>query len=332
MSSVVSTQLSMKESKVLIVGASPDRVNHNAVMRRFVLNGFSALMGSEHVNQCSLENAVFTIKLTRPKLVVCFGSCMPDMSNYGPMRDICSKLNIGIAFWLHDDPYEFDFSFRATDVADWIFSNDRWTSFHYEHPKTFFLPMAACPWTHYREWNPNKNLDILFCGVAFNNRVQILRDLNSYIQKQHSQIYGENWPVDICAAKNIRVSNSILTHLYSTSWVSIYMGRDLHLANKRFQLDPSTPGPRLFEAAMAGTVQICFVDSLEVLDYFELGKEILIFDNPKDFELQVADILESPNKAKEIAMAAQQRALNDHTYTDRARRILKCCEMEHLLT
>ena len=263
--------------RVVIVGASPDWINRNAIMRRYVAEGFAELLGEDQVTESPLEAGPAVVDQLRPDLVVCFGSCMPDVVDYGPLRDICDRHGIKIAFWLHDDPYEFDAGHKAADVADWLFSNDRWSSFHHKHPQTFHLPMAASPRAHMMPWQPEKNTDVFFCGVAFSNRVQLLEDISPALERLRSRICGAEWPPHIRLAHNQRLSNDELAQGYASSWITLNIGRNLHLANRRFQIDPSTPGPRTFEAALSGTVQMYFVEGLEITDYFEPDQEIILF-------------------------------------------------------
>ena len=49
-----------------------------------------------------------------------------------------------LAFWLHDDPYEFDYGPKAEALAGHIFTNDRWALPHYRHASVSHLPLAAC--------------------------------------------------------------------------------------------------------------------------------------------------------------------------------------------
>ena len=311
--------------KVVVVGASPDRVNRNAVMRRFVAEGLAEVLGVGQVAECSLETALSVVRQVRPRLVVCFGSCMPDICDYGSLRDLCDGAGARLAFWLHDDPYEFDFSYRAASVADWVFSNDRWAALHYDHPHAYFLPMAASRRAHWREWRDDKKSDVFFCGVAFPNRIQIVADLAGVLQGLRTRLLGAEWPASIPFARNERLRNDEWSDGCADSWITLNMGRNLHLANRRYQLDPATPGPRTFEAAMAGTVQLCFVDGLAIEDFFDIGAEVLVFDDPAGFRRHVERLLDEPALARSIACAAQARTVRDHTYAARARELLQRC-------
>ena len=78
---------------------------------------------------------------------------------------------------------------------------------------------------------------------------------------------------------------------------------------------------------MAGTVQFYFADSLEIEDYFIPEQEILLFDDPKTFGMQLERVFDDSVFAKNIAIAAQERALRDHTYEKRCRQLLQTCEV-----
>jgi len=314
--------------RVLVIGASPDALNNNKHIRLHVTNGFKSCLGNGSAREVALEHAENAIMSWTPNLVVIFGSCMPDQSVYLGIDNLCKSHGIPIAFWLHDDPYEFDYSFKAVRIADWIFSNDRWASMHYKNANSFHLPLGACPTAHFREWSGEKKHQIFFCGVAFPNRIQLISDLSSILSKYNTYICGREWPIENSYIKNEVVGNKEVSDLVSSSTMTINIGRNFNLANNQFQLDPSTPGPRTFEAAMSGTVQLYFSDSLEIADYFTPNKEILLFDSPNSFKLHIERILDQPEEAKSIAIAAQNRALADHTYESRCRQLLKKCNLD----
>jgi spore maturation protein CgeB len=308
---------------VLISGASPDSINNNATLRGYVANGFKGLPGVTGVQACSLESATTLARTTRPDLIVVFGSCMPSVCHYLDLKQVALDTGACVAFWLHDDPYEFDYSQKIIPLADIVFSNDRWSSTHYDHPNVHHLPLAADLDAHFQEPGQAKSRDVFFCGVGFANRIQLLRDCASSLDGFRVEILGAEWPGDLPFATNRRVPNADLPGLHATSLVTLNMGRRLDLANERFKLDASTPGPRTFEAAAAGTVQCMFVEGLEIDDYYsERNGEILLFDSPAELRRHVEMLLDDGKRAAAIAMAAQQRTLRDHTYRNRAEAIL----------
>jgi spore maturation protein CgeB len=310
---------------VLIVSAFPESLNTNASLQQYVKWAFQSILGERQVLLSPLEASPGLIRQLKPKLVLLFGSCMLDISVYRPIRLACNEVDTKIAFWLHDDPYEFDYSFKAEEISDYIFSNDRWASMHYSHPHVLHLPMAASRRAHYYPWSECKHYDVLFCGAGFPNRIQLVKDLSGILEKYRSSIYGSGWPKELKIVDNQRINNSELAEMYSRSHIVLNIGRHFNLANNKFLLDPSTPGPRTFEAAMAGTVQFYFVESLEITEYFRADEEIILFDGPDDFSRNLERLMDEPLQAKKIALAAQARALKEHSYENRCRKILAFC-------
>jgi spore maturation protein CgeB len=310
--------------KVLVTSGSPDRLNTNAILRKYLSLGFAEILSEKNVLSCSLEQAHIEARDFMPHLVIVFGSCAPSDCDYNSLRTYCSQKGAVLVFWLHDDPYEFDSNSKIYNYADFIFSNDKWAVEHIEHERVHHLPLASDPNSHYRQIKKtNLTRDLFFCGVAFPNRFQLLKDCENYFRRLKVEIYGDNWPVDKPFYKNIRIPNKDLSDYYNTSLVTLNVGRRFNLANNKYQLDPSTPGPRTFEAAMAGTVQCFFLEGLEIADYFILDKEILVFDSPKELATIIED-LKSNNKYRNIiAKNSQLRALKDHTYACRAQKILE---------
>lgn len=314
--------------RVIVSGSFPDRMNINLVLRGYLAEGLRECLGAEAVLNVPLDTLPGAVHLHQPELVLCFGSCPPEVTNYAPLRDACDATGSHLAIWLHDDPYEFDLNFSATDVADTIFSNDRWATVHYDHPRAFHLPLAANRQAHYRDWVDAKDMDVFFCGVAFGNRIALLKDMAPVLANYRTAIYGDGWPEKLPGVINRRIPNSELADRCARAWVTLYMGRNLHFANRRYQLDPSTPGPRFFEAAMSGTVQLVFAESLEVLDYFQPEEGILLYDDRKGFGRHLERLREEPTFARKVARAGQDRAIREHTYAVRASKLLELCGLD----
>lgn len=308
--------------KVLICGASPDRINRNAILRNYVARGFRQVLGEEQVSCCSLDIASEVATLSRPHLIVVFGSCMPESCDYTRLRNYCSSSGAALAFWLHDDPYEFDLNFKIYNYADYIFSNDKWAVEHINHNNVHHLPLAADEELHFLNVKAAMDRDVFFCGVGFPNRVQLLLDSQDQLSSLNVEVLGAEWPETLKLATNRRVPNEAISGLYNASLVTLNIGRRHNLANERYQLDASTPGPRTFEAAMSGAVQCYFVEGLEITEYYKPNEEILLFDSPNELRLIIEELRENPSKRKIIAENAQARTLKDHTYANRAKAIL----------
>ena len=87
--------------------------------------------------------------------------------------------------------------------------------------------------------------------------------------------------------------------------------------------------PRTFEAAAAGCVQLYFLDTMEIFDYFDIGSEILTFSSVDDFECLSAQIISNPSQFNAIAQAGQIRAQKHHTFDNRCKKLLHVIEHHH---
>jgi spore maturation protein CgeB len=311
--------------KVLVCSASPDQVNNNSVLRGYVGRGFSDILPEGNVMTCSFDFAVEAAKRFHPDLVVVFGSCMPTSCVYTSLRTYCARSSVTLAFWLHDDPYEFDLNYKIYQYADFIFSNDKWAVTHINHPNVFHLPLAADRQAHFQPIRSEMDRDVFFCGVGFPNRRQLLADCEDALSSYRVEVFGAEWPESLAFCRNTRLSNEILPSYYASSMTTLNVGRRFNLANSKYQLDATTPGPRTFEAAMAGAVQCAYLEGLELADYFIFGEEILVFDSPSELRTLVDDLRKDSLRRMHIAEKSQARALKDHTYAKRAQELLRCC-------
>lgn len=311
----------------MVVSAIPDNMNTNPWLYAHLQEGFSGLLPAENVQGTAPELAISSIESFRPDLVLLFGSILSDLVDFPGIAGASKASGAHFSVWLHDDPYEFDFNYLVEEMADTIFSNDRWSVEHFTHPRVFHLPLAASPTFHYRELKEftERQYDLFFCGCGFANRVQMIKDLSESLASFSVLIAGSEWPPDAFPARNWRIQNAEMPSYYSNSKLVLNLGRDHSFANDRYQLAASTPGPRTFEAAMAGCVQLYFVTGLEITDYFKPDSEILLFDDADDVISALEQVQRDPSAYHAIAQASQQRALRDHTYLNRAAAILKTC-------
>ncbi len=228
-----------QKNNILISGASYDGPNRNAILRTFVTEGFKDVLGADNVHQVALDYINEGLIKYQPSILLLFGSCMPDNVSYHAIKKFCSEKNILLVFWLHDDPYEFDYSFKIEEIADVIFSNDKWAALHYSHGDVFHMPLAASRINHYQKINGAHEFDIFFCAVAFKNRIQLVHDLDHVLSKYKTLILGEGWP-DKSAdyIENRMLQNDKLKEYYSNSKVVLNIGRHFNYSNNKYLLAP----------------------------------------------------------------------------------------------
>jgi spore maturation protein CgeB len=308
--------------RILVAGASPDEINRNAFTRRFVARGFRETGRCEAVHEVPYEASDAVIGEWKPDFVLVFGSVFPDQCDYERIADRLRRQGGRLGFWLHDDPYEIDHGFRILPL-DLVLTNDRSSLRHYPPGvPVSHLPLAACPIEHKRSVTARSNPRLFFCGHQFENRLRMLRELADLLGWQALSILGTGWDRNVLPIAVERLlPNARVADFYAESIAVLDIGRDRNLANRRFEIRPSTPGPRTFEAAMAGAAQLRTGEGLEVCDSFEPGREILLVESAEEAADWYRRFVREPERSLEIGRRAQERALAEHTYRHRAEAI-----------
>jgi len=315
----------MRPTRVLIVGASPDHLNTNSGLRQFVRLGFEAAFPDAQVVGVGYEAAVSTAAGLSPDLTVVFGSVVIDSTDYYQLADVARRTG-RLAFWLHDDPYEFDGNDRIFSIADIIFTNDAASiDFYPPNVNVHHLPLAACPAAHHRDHGRRVAPDLFFCGYLFANRKRFLTQLarsTSDFAKRTLLVGPCDGPREVPGWQIGTLPPSVLPDFYASAIAVLSIGRDLDLKNRRFGIRSSTPGPRTFEAALAGAAQIFVGDGLEVLDYFDAPSEILLAHSVEEFSEHWSRLRRDTALSLQIGARARSRAAAEHTYKHRVERLV----------
>jgi spore maturation protein CgeB len=312
--------------KVMIASASPDRLNVNAVLRDYVVDGFRRAFTEIEAVGVDYEAAVTTASTMRPDLTVVFGSVLNDDTDYNQLADEVHRAGNRLAFWLHDDPYEFDANARIFPLADIIFTNDEASlDFYPVDVPVFHLPLGASEFAHYRRIDRRIGPDLFFCGHLFENRRTFLRELSNNSPKFSERVIAIGTgqaDVDMPWWSQVQLPNSSLPGFYASAVAVLNIGRDLNLANHKYGIRASTPGPRTFEAALAGAAQIFVGSGLEITKYFEPDKEILLADSVEQFVDQWERLIINRTSSIEIGRRAQARVIEHHSYKQRAKTMI----------
>ncbi|WP_082503851.1 glycosyltransferase [Methylobacterium sp. Leaf117] len=320
--------------RIFVTSTTSDAINVNPAIRSYLIEGLIDRVGPAAVAHAPLELACERVQRLRPTLVIAVGSLVPDAAGLGALRRAVDAVGGQLAFWLTEDPYEFDYAFKAEILADIIFSNDGWAAHHYRHGSVHHLPLAASPTRHLRPIRPDlpRDIAVFFCGVAYPNRIALLRQADELLSRHPVEILGCDWPADLRCASNRRLTADEMADHAAAAWLTLNIGRDLDIANRRFALPQATPGPRTFEVALSGSTQLFFTTGLEICDVFEPEQEILLIDSPRDIARAIERVQDEPAAILAIAERAQRRALQDHTYACRAERILDLCGLRTCAT
>ncbi|TLU71502.1 CgeB family protein [Lichenicoccus roseus] len=295
----------------------------NVLVRQCIVDGWIECLGQDNVLSANISGAAAVIEATVPDLVIGIGSYLPESTYFGEVSRAARRLGKTTVFWATEDPYEQDASYRIEHDFDAIFSCDRWGANFYTHPHVFHLPLAGCHKRHYApiDGNAGKPIDVLFCGVAFTSRLEIVDDLRDCLAGLKLCFIGPGWGRLGHGFSDRRIDNAQLAGLYRQARVVLNLGRSLHFENRRHMITPSSPGPRTFEAALAGAVQFFHEDTYEIRHCFTAG-EVPAFSNQAEFGRLLETFLHDPERRLMTAELAQRRALSDHLYAHRARQVI----------
>lgn len=139
--------------------------------------------------------------------------------------------------------------------------------------------------------NIDKTIDIGFCGNVI-NRGHLIDHLDKYNIKKDIFIIGNDMVNSINSYKihfNCNISNDINYRTFETTGCGTFL------------LTNYTPG-------------------LEKL--FDIGKEIVVYESIEDMDNKVKYYLDNPEERNKIANAGHERAKKDHTYFERAKKLI----------
>ena len=318
--------------KIVICGDAPLESEANASIRGSIHDGWEQHLSPENVTSVSLTGAPSVIRALRPDLVLGVGSYLPETAYFGETVAAARAVGAVSAFWATEDPYEKDASYRIEPSFDAIFTCDRWGANFYHHRHVFHLPLAACAQRHFVQIEKTRErpVDIFFCGVAFASRRDLIELLRPVLDRYRTAIIGPGWGAYGSGFSERRISKSELIELYAQSKIVLNLGRSLSFENSRYAIMPSTPGPRTFEAALAGATQVFHEDTAEIHRYFD-DDEIPCFSSRHDFGLLCERLLDDEEERFAIAGRAQRKTTRAHTYARRAAEITDVLRIEGIL-
>lgn len=275
------------------------------------------------VEYCFVEHVIYKVDSFFPKMVLFLGPGVREDIDFGSITAYLRSRHVKTAFWITDDPYEFDSSYRYGKYFDFIFTNDLGTlPYYFNIQNVHHLPLAASKHHDYREIRENKkDIDLFFCGYPYKNRKSIIEELCKYVKPKQLVLSAGDWNIDGVSYINVK-SHEELINLYARCKYVINMGRTYNIANEYFSISATTPGPRTFETALAGAAQIYISNGMEIENYYDINTEIVLSHDVRE----VASIVNKGFVSKDyldIAKASQDRTIKDHLYVARVEQIFK---------
>lgn len=240
------------------------------------------------------------------------------------------KLAIPTAFWFVEDYKVLTYWKNFAPLYDYFFTiqkGDFFRQLDLLGAKNYhYLPLAADPEIHKPlNLTPQEKEEfgsiLSFIGAGYPNR----RLFFLYFLKDNFKLWGTEWDMSSPLAQKLqrngaRISSEECVKIFNAASINI----NLHSWMESGGVNPEGDfvNPRTFEIAACGAFQL--VDNRSELPrLFEIGKEIITFNNIDDFQQKKQYYLAHPQEMSAIASSARLRVLREHTYKHRMEEMLK---------
>jgi spore maturation protein CgeB len=319
--------------RVLLLDTKPSDPNH------YICLGIERALQNhpdvELVYKASYADAITLARKLRCNFFMAFGGEGLNFEICRRVSDVCGYSIL----WATEDPYELHANLRTLDIFDRIFTNDSGSVAAYSG-KASHLPLAAIPFIQYLPVREDAACyyDVFFAGTAWPNRVDMIREISTLLSgnirfklampvNQYLPTI-EDFPYPP-SSYNWRTSNIEFARFANRSRITLGLHRDF-AATPGSPTKALTPGPRIFEVAMAGGFQLIDQSLAEIDEYFIPDHEIILFDGQKECLEKIEYYLGHPKERIAIAQAAQKRALESHLYTNRLDKIFEVVKADFL--
>lgn len=216
--------------------------------------------------------------------------------------------------------YDFFYTFEPTDIQ-------KLKKFNI---KAEFLPMAFDPNYYFKLNNNTKNIDLSFIGNLnlYPYRKELLENLIIKYQDLNIKIWNKSWTwynlFSIYEYKikrkklgnninNYNISPNIINEIYNNSKICL----NIHHPQSQAGLNPRT-----FEILGAGGFELVEY-KMGLDDLFEIGNEIECYENKTELFEKIEFYLDHENKRDKIAQFGHEKAMKNHTFENRAKKIIE---------
>ncbi|HDR9050590.1 TPA: glycosyltransferase [Burkholderia vietnamiensis] len=316
----------MKPAKFRILLYDTKYRNPNHYICLAILGALKRHPDVEFVAKADPLNAMSIAIEQRCNLFIAFDGEELNTSLCEQLASVCGRA----VLWVTEDPYELSVNVRNAKLFDLIFTNDSSSVAAYGL-KGVHLPLAGAVEFHLIAPLPPTHAlryELFFAGTAWPNRSTFLRSVLKHIPTEwnckialptnpflpthgidlpESSLSWRTSPIDFARFVNRSAITLMLPRVFSASG-----GREY----------AETPPPRLFEAALAGGVQMVHDSLAEVDQSFRPGQEIVLFSSEQDFLEKATGLVNDRSYRNAIAEAAHSRARKFHTYDNRVNAIL----------
>lgn len=161
--------------------------------------------------------------------------------------------------------------------------------------------------------------DIVFVGSYYENRACLLQQISDF----DLGVWGPGWEklgFDSPLKQSIKYAGNIKSEL----WLKIYAASKLVII-PHYQ-DGKTlcyqVSPKVYEA-LACKCTTLVDNQKDIYPNFEDGKHLAVFNNVEELRNKIQYLLDTPDKASNMARAGYEKVIENHTYKHRIKQIIK---------
>ena len=178
----------------------------------------------------------------------------------------------------------------------------------------------------FRPLDVDKGADVFFYGYGDKFRREWMRELVGEPSRRLAEVDfalgGRDFQGDIGRARLVGdVPFNAFNRAISAARINLNVTRRAHASV------PVSSTARPFELAMAGAT-IVSNPYARIERWFEPGRELLVVEDADEAVATYQELLADPGAAEELGRRARERALDEHTYAHRARRLLELVGIE----
>ncbi len=190
-----------------------------------------------------------------------------------------------------------------------------------------YLPPAFNPDFYFPISEAEKSYDVTFVGTPYHQRLELLDELCRLALEKGVRValVGKYWHRGIRRWKFRFNYPSIYRFVLKNGMISppdvnILYNRSKVVLNHHIDIEGEAVNCRLFDIAGAGAFQLvdyrCGLGEL-----FKIGEEVVTYSSLEDFTEKIKYFLAEPARRDEVARAAHRRAIAEHTYHQRLKKI-----------
>jgi Glycosyl transferases group 1 len=171
-----------------------------------------------------------------------------------------------------------------------------------------------------------RDVDVFFYGYGDKFRREWMRELvgepSRRLEEVDFALGGRDFQGDVGRARLVGdVPFNVFNRAIAGARINLNVTRRAHATV------PASSTARPFELAMAGAA-IVSNPYKGIERWFEPGRELLVVEDADEAVAAYQELLADPGAAEELGRRARERALDEHTYAHRARRLLELVGIE----